>query len=71
MAKGGIIMILPSIDKLLTKVDSKYSLAVAAAKRARTFREGEHYLIEKPFSNKYVGVALEEIASEKILVVKR
>ncbi len=33
-------MLYPSIDRLLDKVDSKYSLVVAAAKRARLLRDG-------------------------------
>ena len=33
-------MLYPSIDKLLDIVDSKYSLVVAASKRARSLRDG-------------------------------
>ncbi|MDP9728427.1 DNA-directed RNA polymerase subunit omega [Alicyclobacillus tolerans] len=32
-------MLYPSIDKLLTKVDSKYALVVATAKRARKLQD--------------------------------
>lgn len=31
-------MLYPSIDELVTKVDSKYSLVVASARRARALR---------------------------------
>ena len=31
---GGMLMLYPSIDKLMKKADSKYSLVVMAAKRA-------------------------------------
>ena len=55
-------MLEPSIDKLMEKVDSKYSLVVFAAKRARQLLDGETPRIE-PRSNKYVGIALEEIAA--------
>ena len=34
------MLIYPSIDDLLEKVDSKYSLATLAAKRAHGFEEG-------------------------------
>jgi len=56
----------PSIDKLLDKVDSKYSLVVAVAKRARMLREGAHQEIVSPKSHKMVGVALEELYGGQI-----
>jgi DNA-directed RNA polymerase subunit omega len=46
---------------LTNKVDSKYSLVVAAAKRARMLRDGAVSKLQQPKSNKYVGIALEEI----------
>lgn len=55
-------MLEPSIDKLVSMVDSKYSLVVLAAKRARQLLDGDKPRIN-PHSNKYVGVALEEIAA--------
>jgi len=55
----------PSIDKLVEKVDSKYSLVVVAAKRARQLLDGEKPRIN-PRSNKYVGIALEEIAADAL-----
>ncbi|MGA8942061.1 MAG: DNA-directed RNA polymerase subunit omega [Thermoactinomyces sp.] len=55
-------MLYPSIDLLMTKSDSKYSLVVLAAKRARKLLDGESQQIQ-PKSKKYVGIALEEIAS--------
>jgi DNA-directed RNA polymerase subunit omega len=59
-------MLYPSIDKLLLKVDSKYSLVVAASKRARMLREGAKSDIRQPVSHKYVGVALEELYGDNI-----
>lgn len=54
----------PSLDILLSKVDSKYTLVVAAAKRARELMEQpefeEVYQGEKP-----VSMALDEIANGK------
>ncbi|NMA02949.1 MAG: DNA-directed RNA polymerase subunit omega [Clostridia bacterium] len=55
----------PSIDILITKVDSKYSLVVAAAKRARSIVEGAPVLVETD-SKKPVTQALYEIAADKI-----
>lgn len=58
-------MIYPSIDTLITKVDSKYTLVIAAAKRARMLNENSPRLVESN-SIKDVSVALEEIAGSKI-----
>ena len=58
-------MIKPSIDVLVTKVDSKYSLVVAAAKRARSIVDGSPVMVESG-SNKPVTCALFEIAADKI-----
>lgn len=63
-------MLYPSIDEMMNKVDSKYSLVVAAARRARLLREGEKTEIKAPKSHKYVGVALEEVYEGRILVTK-
>lgn len=59
-------MLYPSIDKLLDKVDSKYSLVVAAAKRARMLRDGAKSEVRQKRSHKYVGLALEEIYEDYI-----
>ncbi|MFD3445446.1 DNA-directed RNA polymerase subunit omega [Microbacteriaceae bacterium 4G12] len=56
-------MLNPSIDALLTKIDSKYTLVTVAAKRARELQEHYDCRIEHPVSHKYVGKALEEIDS--------
>jgi DNA-directed RNA polymerase subunit omega len=58
----------PSIDHLMTKADSKYSLVVLASKRARQLLDGEESKVKpKPFSKKYVGMALEEIAADLLI----
>ena len=54
-------MLYPSIDELLEHLDSKYSLVVAASKRARSLRDGAVMTLEEVKSNKFVGAALEEI----------
>jgi DNA-directed RNA polymerase subunit omega len=55
----------PSIDNLLTKIDSKYKLAYASAKRAKIIKE-EEYTAVIPSCSKPVGIALEEIIADKI-----
>lgn len=54
-------MIYPSIDDLLSKVDSRYSLVILAAKRARQLREMQSSM-EEGLTLKEVSAALEEIA---------
>lgn len=58
-------MIHPSLDILVNKVDSKYTLVVLAAKRAREIMNGSTPLVDSK-SNKQVTVALEEVAQNKI-----
>ena len=54
-------MLYPSIDSLMTKIDSKYSLVSVAAKRARQLQTSEATILDKYVSHKNVGKALEEI----------
>ncbi|WP_042356298.1 DNA-directed RNA polymerase subunit omega [Bacillus rubiinfantis] len=54
-------MLYPSIDSLLEKIDSKYSLVSVAAKRARLMQQDKDERLPKYVSYKYVGKALEEI----------
>lgn len=63
-------MLYPSIDRLLDKVDSKYSLVVAAAKRARLLRDGAKSEVRDRRSSKQVGLALEEIYGDQITYEK-
>ncbi|MFY9139998.1 MAG: DNA-directed RNA polymerase subunit omega [Thermacetogeniaceae bacterium] len=57
----------PSFDYLMEKVESKYELVVAAAKRARHLTEtctvGDNSSSQKP-----VTVALTEIAAGKLII---
>ncbi len=62
-------MIFPSIDKLLEKVDSKYTLVIAASRRARIIKEGGRLLINSPKSKKFVGMALEEIDQGQLIII--
>ncbi|RKN86629.1 DNA-directed RNA polymerase subunit omega [Paenibacillus ginsengarvi] len=61
-------MLYPSIDLLINKIESKYSLVVAASKRARMLRDGSKTDLKDPTASKYVGVALEEIYGDYIQV---
>ncbi|MDQ0161684.1 DNA-directed RNA polymerase subunit omega [Bacillus alveayuensis] len=54
-------MLYPSIDSLLKKINSKYTLVSVAAKRAREMQQNNDQQIEKTKSVKFVGKALEEI----------
>lgn len=62
-------MIYPSIDKLMEKADSKYTLVVAASKRARRIQDGAERLANVN-TNKNVTVALNEIDEEKVTFVR-
>ncbi|MFZ3170658.1 MAG: DNA-directed RNA polymerase subunit omega [Carboxydocellales bacterium] len=55
----------PSLDVLMNKVDSRYSLVVVAAKRARALTEPGDY--QEHIQGKPVSVALGEIAEDKIV----
>lgn len=58
-------MIKPPLEALLDRMESKYALVIAAAKRARQLKEGALPLVDVESSNP-VTVALEEIAAGKI-----
>ncbi len=58
-------MIYPSLDLLLSKVDSKYTLVVLTARRAREVVAGEPVMVNSK-SNKAVTIALEEIGADKV-----
>ena len=70
-------MISPRIDKLLEHVDSRYSLVIVSAKRARQINNYHHQLGEGTFdefapplvesrSKNYLTMALEEVSEGKI-----
>ncbi|KRL63972.1 DNA-directed RNA polymerase subunit omega [Lactobacillus psittaci] len=58
----------PSIDKLLEKVDSRYSLSVLASKRAHELEAGDPAALDHFKSSKALGQALEEIAAGKVVI---
>lgn len=59
------MVLYPSIDKLMARTDSKYSLVVLAAKRARQLLEGADTQLKRK-SKKHVGVALEEMSNNML-----
>lgn len=59
------MLIKPSLEDLIKKVDSKYTLVTLAAKRAREITSGDPPLVDVP-TNKVVSLAMEEIKEGKI-----
>lgn len=59
-------MLEPSINLLKQKADSRYTLAVLAAKRARDIVEGKPALIADGNLDKPVTMAVNEIAQDLI-----
>ena len=56
----------PSVDELLKKINSKYKLAYAAAKRAKIIEEEQGWTpLEDSLCVKSIGIALEEILEDK------
>lgn len=70
-------MIYPPISKLLSKVDSRYTLVIMAAKRARDVSDIQMHNPEtfskkgKHHSDKPVTIAIDEIAEGRITFTRR
>lgn len=58
-------MLHPSINKLLEKVDSRYSLVMLVSKRARQIVDGDSPKVNIK-STKPVTIALQEVYEDKI-----
>ncbi len=58
-------MLYPSINDLLKKADSRYTLVMMASKRARQLVDGESPNVNTK-SSKPVSIAIHEIAENKI-----
>lgn len=61
-------MLNPPINELIAKAGSRYSLVIAASKRARQIIEGEPLYIETD-SIKPVTIAMQEIYDDMIEVI--
>ncbi len=59
------MLIKPTLESLMQKVDSKYTLVTLAAKRARELTDGDEPLVETD-TKKVVSIAMEEIDQGKI-----
>ena len=59
----------PSVDELVGMVDSKYTLVIASAKRARQIVDGSEVLVDTD-SKKSVSIALEEIKNKKLNIYR-
>ena len=59
------MLIKPTLESLMTKVDSKYTLVTPAAKRARQLTDGDEPLVDVDTA-KVVSIAMEEIDQGKI-----
>ncbi|WP_155286699.1 DNA-directed RNA polymerase subunit omega [Lacticaseibacillus zhaodongensis] len=62
------MIVYPSIDKLLSQIPSRYSLAVLAAKRAHQLEGNAIRLLPEYQSPRTVGQALEEVADGDIII---
>lgn len=63
------MMVQPSVTDLLKKVDNRFELVVATAKRARQLSKGEKALTDKE-EESTVTLAADEIAEGKVTVVE-
>lgn len=59
------MLIKPTLESLMTKVDSKYTLVTLAVKRARQLTDGDEPLVDVD-TTKVVSIAMEEIDQGKI-----
>lgn len=62
-------MINPGLGELLKRADSRYTLVVVVAKRARKLNDGAEKLVENN-SDKVVAVAIDEVNEGKITFIR-
>ena len=63
-------MIQPELDKILEKVDCRYTLVVEVAKRARQLVDGAECLVDTASGNP-VSEAVEEVYADKVTYVRK
>ena len=61
----------PSIDQLIAKSPSKYKLVIAVAERAKEIEKTKKTYLEKTQNKKSIGIALEEIYHDKIVILNQ
>ena len=64
------MLLYPSVNKLQEKTDSRYSLCILTAKRARDIIEGKPVLTEEE-SERPVSQAAKEIAADMITYTRK
>lgn len=63
------MLIKPTLESLMKKVDSKYTLVTLAAKQARELTDGDEPLVDVE-TTRVVSIAMEEIDQGKITYEK-
>ena len=63
------MLIKPTLESLMKKVDSTYTLVTLAAKRARELTDGDEPLVDVE-TTRVVSIAMEEIDQGKITYEK-
>ncbi len=63
------MLVQPPINELLEKTDSRYTLVIEAAKRARQIAQGDEPLVECSSKNP-VTIAANEILQDKVTYTK-
>ena len=63
------MIVKPTVKELLTKVDNRFELVIATAKRARQIADGDEKLVETD-EEAPVSVAANEISQGKVFVKK-
>lgn len=74
-----MIMLQPSYSELMDRlnelngeqnqINSRYSIVIAVAKRARQINDGQEALIENVDNNKAVSIAVDELFNGKIKLI--
>ena len=59
-------MLYPSVNEIRKKADSRYTLVILTAKRARDIIDGKPLLVKNGNAEKPVSVAAEEIVTDAI-----
>ena len=63
-------MFQPELDKILEKVDCRYTLVVEVAKRARQIIDGAQQLVDDPDPNP-VSHAIDDVYTDKVTYVRQ
>ncbi len=61
------MMVKPTVKELLTKVDNRFGLVIATAKRARQISDGDDILVDTD-EEAPVTIAANEIAEGKVAI---